>query len=245
MIQPAIKEKPILFSGAMVRAILDGRKTQTRRAWKMPPGFDWTSEGYNGGVIYPKEEGKHGIPRGCSGEYFSCSVDEIFSPYGRPDDRLWVRETWQGWRQTNYEYDEWEEMVSPKNRHDDFYEPVYKADGENFPEKWQPSIFMPREYSRIDLLIKDIRVERLQDISEQDALAEGLKAITKDGGQTIKYGIPDRDNLPGNDNYGWSWDEWEISPINAYRKLWDSINAKTHPWASNPWVWVIDFERIK
>ena len=151
-------------------------------------------------------------------------------PYGQPGDRLWVRETWQGYRMTSYEYDEWEAMESPKDRNDDHYSPVYKADGKNFPEKWFPSIFMPREFSRIDLLIKDIRVERLQDISEADAIAEGCRPQFDKSNPVTMNGIQ---MMP------------HISAKEDFQRLWDSINGKKHPWESNPWVWVINFERIK
>ena len=104
-------------------------------------------------------------------------------------------------------------------------------------------IHMPRWASRITLEVTGIRVERLQEISELDAITEGLTALTKDGGRTIKHGIPDRDGLPGNDNYGWHWSEWEKDSRVAYRKLWESINGPGS-WDANPWVWVIEFRRI-
>lgn len=112
------------------------------------------------------------------------------------------------------------------------------------PPKWKPSIFMPRWASRIALEITSVRVERLQDISETDAKDEGLSCLTKDGGRTWKFGIPDRDGLPGNDDDGWHWHEWEVDPRLAYKKLWESING-AGSWAQNPWVWVIGFKRVK
>lgn len=107
---------------------------------------------------------------------------------------------------------------------------------------WRPSIHMPRWASRISLEITGIRVERLQDISEEDAIDEGLKAITKDG-KLIKYGIPDRDGYPGADDFGWNWGDWDKSPVLAYKRLWQSINGKGS-WDLNPFVWVIEFKRI-
>jgi len=101
---------------------------------------------------------------------------------------------------------------------------------------------MPRWASRISLEITGIRVERLQDISEEDAIDEGLKAITKDG-KLIKYGIPDRDGYPGADDFGWNWGDWDKSPVLAYKRLWQSINGKGS-WDLNPFVWVIEFKRI-
>ncbi len=153
----------------MVRAILDGRKTQTRR------------------VIKEK------LMRGEGAHVNNC-------PYGKPGDRLWVRETWQG----PLFYDEIpEDWNSDKYKTPEYC--YYKASGDscdftdsddNFVERWSPSIHMPRWASRILLEVTNVRVERLHDISEEDAIAEGLKAITKDG-KTIKYGIPDRDGYPG------------------------------------------------
>ena len=102
---------------------------------------------------------------------------------------------------------------------------------------------MPRWASRITLEITGIRVERLLEISEEDAKAEGLSAITKDG-TLIKYGIADRDGLPGNDDHGWHWQEFERDPRNAYHKLWEQINGAGSA-VANPWVWVIEFKRVE
>ncbi len=150
-------------------------------------------------------------------------------PLGKIGDQLWVREkTW----------------VDKDTKQFKWYvnQDVFKVDRIRDNVKIQPSIFMKRKFSRIQLKITDVRVERLQDISQEDALAEGIKAISKDG-TTIKYGIPDRDGLPGNDDHGWPWQEWETSPIAAYKKLWESINGQ-NSWHLNPWVWVIEFERV-
>ena len=199
-----IKERPIIFSSPMVRAMLDGRKTQTRRVIK---------------------------------EKLMCGEDAHVNncQYGKPGDRLWVRETWS-------------KAKSPMSS-----EVFYRADGEpkgkqyplSFVEResrWRPSIHMPRWASRILLEVTNVRVERLHDISEEDAIAEGLKAITKDG-KTIKYGIPDRDGYPGNDDTGWDWCDWNVSPVSAYKMLWESINGQGS-WVLNPWVWVVEFRRI-
>jgi len=162
-----MSEKPILFSAPMVRAILEGRKTQTRRAAHVS-------------VPVPLAD----AARRC--------------PYWA--DTLWVRETW----------------FSPPKPHNDCL--GYAADND-FPHgvayRMRPSIHMPRTASRITLRVTSVRFERLQDISWNDALAEGVRA----------NGV-----LP-----------W--SPVDAFRELWDSINFDRAPWRSNPWVWVIEFER--
>ena len=102
---------------------------------------------------------------------------------------------------------------------------------------------MPRWASRILLEIADVRVERLQEISENDAKGEGLAAISKDG-QIFKYGIPDRDGLPGTDDHGWPWVDWKHSARNAFGRLWESING-AGSWDTNPWVWVVEFRVIE
>ena len=201
-----MKERPILFSGAMVRAILDGRKTQTRRIIKPHP--HWINE--NNSVAH--------IGKKVGNVEYLCK-------YGQPGDRIFVRETFGTC---------------------DSYAPhiFYRADGEapNKNFKWKPSIHMPRWASRITLEITGVRVERLQDISEDDALSEGLASVSKYG-SLFKHGIPDFDGLPGNDNVGWPWVEWDSNPISAYKKLWESINGKGS-WEENPWVWVITFRRV-
>lgn len=191
-----MKEKPILFSGAMVRAILDGRKTQTRRIIKPQPF--WVADP---NVPFRTKDAN---PKGI-----------INFPYGGMlNQRLWVRETFH---------------------HDiDLDEYFYKADCD-LDVKWRPSIYMPRIASRLLLQITNVRVERLNEISELDAMEEGLK--------TRKYGIPDKDGYPGNDDLGWSWCDWDTSPILAYKRLWESINGKGS-WDLNPHVWIIDFKPI-
>lgn len=104
---------------------------------------------------------------------------------------------------------------------------------------------MPRWASRLTLIVTAVSVQRIQDISEADAKAEGLAGRTKDG-KLVKYGIPDRDGDPGTDNLGWPWHEWEADPRAAFRKLWDSINAaRGFGWDTNPWVSVTAFDVIK
>jgi len=208
-----MKERPILFSSEMVRAILDGRKTQTRRVIKPQPEIQ----------EYMNKPSLHWSQ--CGGR----SLTEIASycPYGQPGDRLWVRETWR----KTFDVDDKDVME-------------YRAGGTRLIvgesiqhgehritsvlPKWKPSIFMPRWASRIMLEIVNIRVERVQDISEEDAIAEGCNPYDH-----IKKEIVSRDN--------------EIIFSNAYQAsyqlLWDSINAKRgYGWDVNPWVWVVEFK---
>lgn len=203
-----MEERPILFNGEMVRAILGGRKTMTRRvatkikvpkAWTMQNGIDsfWS--------INP-------CWRETPGE---------LCPYGQPGDRLWVRETF-----------------CDRNNNGEQIKPLYRADGQeyedgdgwHFEPKWKPSIFMPRMYSRITLEITNVRVERLQKINNTDALAEGTPGAWVENSE-----------YPG----GYSENQ-NKAHVFFFRQLWDSINAKRgYSWKSNPWVWVVEFERIK
>jgi hypothetical protein len=198
-----IKERPILFSGEMVRAIIEGRKTQTRRVIKktvdftsqdkLPKNWIWAKH------MLPDEDAEFiGVP--------AC-------PYGQVGDKLWVRETWDV---------RFLEGVSEKQL-------CFRADmtsincPDNFKGElnynWRPSIFMPRWASRILLEVVSIRVERLQDISEEDAIAEGIS----------------KNMFPIDGLYFAS---------QLFAELWNEINGKKHPWESNPWVWVVEFKRI-
>lgn len=189
-----MKERPILFSGPMVRAILDGRKTQTRRVIKGEhTNVFWNSIVVNG---YGGWTNEHGSPVRC--------------PYGKPGDRLWVRET--------FSYRDYGDIGS----HDlDKSERWYWADGSQPTHgNWtrpKPSIHMPRWASRITLKITDMRVERLQDISHRDALAEG-----------VDYDVSKPDG----------------SPLQRFQQLWESLNGP-ESWIDNPWVWVVEFKHIE
>lgn len=211
-----IKERPILFSAPMVRALMDGSKTQTRRILKGSTEF----KGPYSPAYLEQHKESEGWKRIC--------------PHGKPGDRLWVREAWQ----SLCDHDHLKPSEIPPGS-----DVQYPATYDGWVSKRRPAMFMPRWASRILLEIVDVRVERLQDISEEDARGEGLKALTKDG-QTIKYGIPDRDGFPGTDDDGWPWREWEQDPRKSYRKLWESINGPGS-WDANPWVWVIEFKKVE
>jgi len=200
-------ERPIIFSAEMVSAILASRKTQTRRVITPQPVMDGS------GMWQWKDcqwmDGGHGFPRSGIWDY---------APY-KPDDVLWVRETWAM-------ISDWTD-VDPDTGIPDGY--IYKAgwgDGEH--PKWRPSIHMPRAAERIFLRVTDVRVERLQDITINDAKAEG-------------------------DGFMWNPKTAKIicehvktknAFIAHYAGLWDSLNAKRgYGWDTNPWVWVYEFER--
>lgn len=196
--------RPILFSAPMVRALLDGRKTQTRRLVKDPVFFQ---------NCVPH------VPVGVHGSHpWKC-------PYGVPGDLLWVRESWTDFEDT-------EPTDNPK-RVRRVTKAMYAADFEGFkkPDRdfnWRPSIFMPRWASRLTLEITNVRVERLHDISEEDALAEGVTRI-RDACHVIK---------------GFDYDEVGLchsSPITPYYKLWEHLNG-AGSWDANPWVVALTFK---
>lgn len=229
-----MREHPILFSAPMILAILAGRKTQTRRVIKRQPrDRDAWPTYLSDGIRF------HDDPKWLR---FPC----------RPGDRLWCRETWlpdppiDGSWSGDVEWNGCGRPISgvPKK----YRSPehcLYAAswiDGSVL--HWRPSIHMPRWASRLTLEVTDIRAERLQDISAEDVRAEGLHCLTKDGGHTWKYGIPDRDGLPGTDDYGWEWNEWDQDPRRAFARGWDRINGKRSPWDRNDWVWVHTFRRL-
>jgi len=256
-----MKEIPILFSMPMVQAIQENRKFMTRRVCKDIPNHDFhwglDRKPYMGNYkMFTKTETGKWDWVTLENQWLydlQTAVDEkktylLKCPYGQPGDRLWVRETW-----TKYYY-------SDENGYTHYDQPItyYAADGE--PDfrivdgdgfevedqriKWKPSIHMPKIAARIWLEVVNVRVERLQEISEEDAKAEGLACLTKDNGITYKYGIPDSDGLPGNDDYGWHWQDWNVNPIKAFQKLWDKINAKNgHGWDVNDWLWVVEFKK--
>ncbi len=204
----AIREYPILFSGAMVRAILDGRKTQTRRVLNPQPKYC--------GVF------------GCSDNWIwkrhHTQLDSLLrlmgceSPYGLPGHRLWVKETFYDSRRESKRMP-WTYRASISIDEDlsrDFH--------------WKPAIFMPRIASRITLEITRVRVERLQEISEDDAQAEGIQV------PEVNFPQPADSHFKLGDKLGLY--------VDHYRVLWDLINGEKYPWESNPWVWVVEFKQL-
>lgn len=213
--------KPIIFSTPMVQAILAGRKTQTRRVIKIN-GYPITSpteslELTEDGLIYHSVNSMSG--------YYKLSY--------QPSDILWVRETWQHLR-----------IKKPHRAIPidfNFIKYIYKADGEiansdGTPFKWRPSIHMPREAARIFLRVLNVRVERLQDISVQDAKNEGIRVHANGCVDGLAFGCYNGDDCVYNRCK---------RPIEYFHELWDSINAKRgYGWNKNPWVWVYEFEKI-
>lgn len=205
----AVKERPILFSGEMVCTILDGRKTQTRRVITPQPkdGLEVRYNADNGHVLYGPEYLR---------SFVKC-------PYGVVGDRLWVRETFGclGNGMRVYAADADTDGTVPY---------LITGDGAGVgngkPDKWMPSIFMPRSASRINLEITGVRVERVQDISPDDCLAEGIDYKDCDPHNAHQY--------------------WRQEAYAKYGELWDKINKdRGYGWDVNPWVWVIEFKRLE
>jgi len=220
------KERPILFSAPMVRAILEGRKAQTRRTVKPQPYIDAMGNFcWNGRNFGQDDRGPHiqaiASPLPCS------STKRVHCPYGKPGERLWVRETWAQPTTLN---------PGPTFYRADYPACVARHRFENVPPadeiRWKPSIHMPRSLSRILLEVTAVRVERLLDISEADAIAEGIQRVG-DGWERFHV---DPDAPVGQ--------HFTRNPVLAYRGLWESING-AGSWDANPWAWVIEFRRIK
>lgn len=209
-----MRERPILFSGAMVRPILADTKTQTRRIFKPR----------RNGALWPNRNDLPGmgqILREC--------------PYGQTGDLLWVRETWLPdppddgtWCYTAWAGCKGSTLADIPERFRTPEHCLYRASWSGGGLTWTPSIHMPLWASRILLEITGVRVERLQEISEADAVAEGIQYDPGEGGAFYVEGLS-----------GCASD----SAADSYRKLWESINGP-ESWASNPWVWVIDFKRL-
>lgn len=252
-----MKERPVLFSAPMVRAILAGTKTQTRRVMKIQPE----------GGQRPLSEWSRGLAASChdhnpdqakldahsarlEGRVFpfttnSGSLVSYPCPYGHPGDRLWVRETWKvmlhspgydnGLQESGGEdsepgvatvaYDAGGEMLTV-----DFLEEIEDEQAARACKgKWKPSIHMPRWASRILLEITGVRVERLQDISTEDCIAEGI--VRTPLVHLVTYVVP---GTPIE----------KLGARAAYQSLWESINGPGS-WDANPWVWVVEFRIIK
>lgn len=252
-------ERPILFSGAMVRAILDGRKTQTRRVAKLPEQRtrrgEWESIELGGDGCFDRFGRRitevtpglaHSITGACVGAPFAVG------------EQLWVRETW-GLRK-HFDFTDWHrrslravDSLPPEWMLD------YRADWneEHEPNFWRPSIHMPRWASRITLEVTGVRVERLNDISEEDAKAEGVevhmmpeewRAVRQQHGRNEAITF---DREPSADLIAALRlrDVTHVparpvrSAVAGFRSLWESINGRGS-WDANPWVWVVEFRRV-
>ncbi|MEA4757103.1 hypothetical protein VBQ76_18215 [Klebsiella pneumoniae] len=216
-----MKERGMIFNGEMVRAILDGRKTQTRRIMAPQPADDIER------CIFPNP-GAIGWKSSLRHKHGSTTAH--FCPHGKPGDRIWVREAFRVHSRATdvatlvYKASERNSWTEQTNR-----VPVSVCNKPATPEKWTPSLHMPRWASRLLLEITDVRVERLNAISEEDARAEGII----DGG-CLNCGEPEPCGCANP----------EPDATDAFAYLWQSIYG-SDSWNANPWVWVIEFKRVE
>ena len=225
-------ERPILFSGPMVRTILAGRKTVTRRIMNPQPTG-------TAGKVWPDED-RWQWPSALARTMVDINEARSLSPYGCRGDRLWVRETWRyhGWTEDGAPWikyaaddstrlveripDEWSDRLADiwADLSDDANMAI---DGRAADRKWRPSIFLPRWASRITLEVVGVRVERLQEIDADDVLAEGVDVPCDGecGATPCAIAIP------------------------RFVALWDGINGDRASWASNPWVWRVEFRVVQ
>lgn len=210
-----MKERGMIFNAEMVRAILDGRKTQTRRIVKLQPDED-------------------GLAKVTNGPWVDTSERNYRCPFGDVGDRIWVRETFQG---PLFDYEQMEAYLEDSSRFekpefcqyaaDGGHRPEYQDADDNLRHGWRPSIHMPRWASRILLEITDVRVERLNSIHDVDAMREGIQNLTTCS--HADFGIPGVVNAQ--------------HPVRAFQLLWESIYGADN-WKANPWVWVIEFKVV-
>lgn len=209
-------DRPIIFSAPMVRALMAGTKTQTRRlcAWANNPNSPQLTY-----IVACDEPGWFGDEEG----------EVQFRAFCAPGDRLYVREAWSHTGQGV-----WDISAARLSGRGGV---IYRADGELAGAKYWPSIHMPREFSRLTLTVTDVRVQRLQDCSEADAIAEGIECVDDPRGtawksyETCKDGSPHpHASVPNR------------SPLTSYRELWDSLHtAEGTTWVANPWVVAVTF----
>ena len=209
-----MKEREMIFNGEMTRAILDGRKTQTRRPikWKQTR-FTEIGEREDGSKWLWSEDAEHACDF-----WHPC-------PFGSVGDRIWVRETFSGHYLDDAQI---QDIKDGRDKATDLCE--YRADypdGYQASDGWTPSIHMPRWASRILLEITDVRVERLNAISQEDAQAEGMELT----GWRPTYSDPDSGGEV-------------LTPYDNFAQLWESIYGE-ESWKANPWVWVIEFKRVE
>lgn len=228
-----ITEIPLLFQTEMVQATIADRKTQTRRTKGLSLNInphlkkEWK---YTRCYLGPDTKDNlvwmadaRNIPTG-KGYGDIC-------PYGKPGDLLWVRETWA---KLIEHYKDGSLLYQPEG-----FKYVFKADGV-FMKSWKPSIHMPKAACRLWLMVEEIRVERVQDISEADAVAEGIESQFIHLFQELRYRCYSSKNKTPYQGFPQHWASNWREPISSFQSLWISINGKAS-WDANLWVWVVKF----
>lgn len=228
-----MKSKPILFSREMVLAILDGRKTQTRRALKRQPD---SLETFVGAVETKAGVwGWHYKNPDADSKFFPNGVIEkqnIKCPFGKVGDLLWVRENWS--TSTQWNGTKPSELPFAPDQKDGaiFYQADYTESDIADMGPWRPSIFLPQRYARIELEITDVRVERLNDISHDECVSEGIERLNSIG-YFRSCGFKDYSGRS----------EGFLNSRESFQSLWQSING-AESWNSNPFVWAISFRKV-
>jgi len=252
-----MKQHPILFSTPMVQAIMKGSKAQTRRIKGLElvneSPSTWRHQKYGGMAIGPHVGWKYQFWDQTGRGYLDPGIK---CPYGQVGDVLWVRETWRKHHITDTFGETHFDKPAIIKYAADRPEPVYEVDGDGFQvfnkdgsEKfipWRPSIFMPKAACRLYLQITDIRVERLQDISEEDAKAEGVQPNC-DGAENCPSPKCKATGCQSAGEYYHYMRDFEDFPAfsakESFESLWEKING-AESWEANPWVWVISFKKI-
>lgn len=275
--------KPILFNTEMIRAILDGRKSCTRRIVKPQPqsrlcytfaGCNCGTWGYPSKTAYENWGDEYKLPEDITDE----ELKRRWNPPYHTDDILYVRETWRvgAWDILNqmiafdykdgtcgeltyiHDRDLFERLVNQSRN--DARQAKCEYNGVDFvwekgksPCRWHPSIHMPKEAARIWLNVTDVRVERLQEITESGAKAEGIRGYTKDG-NLYKYAVTDDWWIDYHNKHkeivtGTWWQDMPRTAKDAFSYLWNSTIKKSdldlYGWNANPWVWTIEYERCE
>lgn len=227
--------KPIPFAAPSVLAVLEGRKTVARQAVKFRGhwarfDYPYAARHPDGGWIFADFELTPGVISQVAnpGGGMKC-------PLGSPGDKMWVRETWGGDNLCGFAY---------RADHPDWKQ--FEGDGDQPSSSWRPSSNMPQWASRIDLEVLEVRVERLQSITEEDAIAEGA-IFTDYGKHDFSGGVPGATLVQ---RRGWSMgptkshEECLTDARHAFANLWDKTDGKRRPWAQNPWVWRVKFKKV-
>lgn len=225
-------ERPLLFSAPMVRALLNGTKTVTRRIVSPQPALidgAWQ-------VLYPWGEGGHGIydtEAELLREYIP--VVSRHCPHGTAGDRLWVREAWAGWFKHRGVERDWKDTPRAQRTQACSVRLAYQATDPTAARRWATSLFMPRWASRILLEVASVRIERLHAIDDADAAREGIRPWRL-GGKRVRYA-----HVRAAGDPAYPWDDMADTAREAFKRLWTEING-TGFWESNPLVWRVEFK---
>ncbi|QDS15746.1 hypothetical protein [Xanthomonas arboricola] len=255
-----MRERPIRLKAHEVRAILSGAKSQTRHAVRPQPSIDASGNFCWNGINFGQDSAGRPLSQSLASQLPCSRTGRVHCPFGKIGNRLWVRETWQQVHPLQvaagrYSHEGRAGIPGPPPvsyrtiyRADGEFPPIYMLGGEPWPYRsltpferngmqsfvddpwWNPSVHMPRWACRLVLEITDVRVDRLQAISDADATAEGI----------IEYDMGDRPAMYGT-GYPDSDPNADSSPRGAFQKLWQSTGGD---WDANPWVWVISFRRL-